>query len=75
MIEYREEDDCYFKAVDMLHLEESDINCKFHISLFLYRNFFVIALSVILGPVLLLFVIDRLGRKFCLSEYVHFWVK
>lgn len=68
MLEHSGNDNCSFTGLSILHLDEGIAACNnFNLPISPYRNFFLIALNIVLGQIVLIFLIDRIGRRICIS--------
>ncbi|KAK4881273.1 hypothetical protein RN001_004592 [Aquatica leii] len=63
MLQHGNKSDCYFKAVDILHLEDGNNKCNENVSISLYNEFFVLAAFIACGQLILMLNIDRFGRR------------
>ncbi|KAF5270971.1 hypothetical protein FQA39_LY08274 [Lamprigera yunnana] len=63
MLQHGNEKDCHFNAVDILHLEDDLDKCVQNIPSYIYKNFCILSINILLGQLILIFVVDRFGRR------------
>lgn len=69
MLHMGEEKDCILTGINVIHLEIDRINkgCSLSMFAYPYRDFFLIAINIIIGQLLLMIITDKCGRRIPIS--------